>query len=441
MTGFVPFDETRPRLVRALEHLALPARGLSELLVVRDLMGRIRLLVPEQPEPGPELEQALGELTRRLHQELGVRSYEPEQGVLSVDKEDLEALKKGALRHEVQGLTIYLVDRLITGSEWATISSVLPHPRTLRFTLFSIKGGVGRSTTAAVLATHLARKGRRVLVMDLDLESPGVSSMLLAREEHPDFGIVDWFVEDLVGQGDEVVRRMIGRPSWGQDFRGDILVAPAYGSEPREYLAKLGRVYLDRPPDGDQPPEGWTMRLLRLMQAMEEREKPDVVLLDSRNGLHDLAAAAVTDLQAQVLLFGMDTEATWTAYRILFEHWHSHGVAPSIRERLSVVAALLPETQPDAYLSGFRERAWDLFCKWLYDEVPANSREESEIELFSFDLADEGAPHNPFPIHWNRGLATLSSLRDLDESVVSLAYERFLERFDLLFQALSEEPQ
>lgn len=442
MNGFVPFDEIWPRVKKTLETSALTSRGLSELWVVRDLMGRIRLLLPEERKYPPEVERAIRELAETLRREVGAHAHQPERGVLTVEAQELETLKSGAQQHHVQGTTVYLADRLVTGSEWSTISPTTPPPRPIRFTLFSIKGGVGRSTTAAVLATHLAQQGHRVLVMDLDLESPGLSSMLLTRDEHPDFGIVDWFVEDLVGQSEEVLRRMIGSPSWARDYRGEVLVAPAYGRHPGEYLAKLGRVYLDRPKDGvEQFPERWSMRLLRLICAIEEREKPDVVLIDSRSGLHDVAAAAVTDVHAQVLLFAVDSEATWTGYRILFQHWYSCGVATTIRDRLSLVAALVPETEPVAYLNRFRERAWDLFREWLYDEVPADSGQESESEFFSFDLVEESAPHNPFPIYWNRGLAALSSLGALEDSVVSLAYQRFFERFDLLFPTLREEVQ
>ena len=52
---------------------------------------------------------------------------------------------------------------------------------TNRFTLYSVKGGVGRTTTAAVLAWQLAHNGQRVLVVDLDLESPGLSSAMLSH--------------------------------------------------------------------------------------------------------------------------------------------------------------------------------------------------------------------------------------------------------------------
>ncbi|HEY1693162.1 MAG TPA: AAA family ATPase [Polyangiaceae bacterium] len=49
-----------------------------------------------------------------------------------------------------------------------------------RVTFFGIKGGVGRSTAPVALAKRLAEKGRRVLVVDLDMESPGPTSSCAA---------------------------------------------------------------------------------------------------------------------------------------------------------------------------------------------------------------------------------------------------------------------
>ena len=439
MTGFVALDEVWPRVrqVVAGQATALRSAGISELWFVRDLTGRVRVLVAESSTVAEGADHVRA-LTRELYDRLGAHAYDPADAVLSVDSVDLRPLKVSALREEVGGISLFLVDRLVTMHDWTTrpVAPAAAADAPARFTLFSIQGGVGRSTTAMVLALHLARQGERVLVVDLDLESPGLSGLLLAPEESPTRGMVDWFVEDMVGQGAEIVRDMIGRPRWVQDLRGDILVVPAYGHPPGEYLAKLGRVYLDGPrANGEQGPERWTARLARLLRSLENQARPTVVLLDARCGLHDLGATAVMDIPAQVLLFGTDAHMSWEAYRILFEHWNRHQVVLGIRQRLSAVAALVPPTlDRDRYLSSFREHAWDLFREYLYDEVPADAG--ADADLFSFDLADPNGPHNPMPIYWNDGVAGGSPLRDIEGPAVSGAYSEFLVRVDPLLAAL-----
>ncbi len=437
MKSFVPFGQIWPRVREILESSGLDKKGLKELWVVRDLMGRIRLLISE--EAGSETRNALIEVARRVYNAAPARAYEPDRSVLAIEPEELELLRRKALREELGELVVYLVDRVVSAAEWGAVSPHPSHGEPLRFTLFALKGGTGRSTTAAVMAHHLGLRGDRVLVVDLDLESPGVSSMLLVAREHPEFGVVDWFVEDLVGQGEEVLEEVVGRPAWARDLPGDVLVVPAYGRAHEDYLPKLGRVYLDLPTREEAGyPERWTARLRRFLRSLEERFQPDIVLLDTRSGLHDLAAAAVTDVPAHVLLFAVDSRATWVGYRILFQYWRDYAVAREIRGRLSMVAALVPETRPRAYLERVREQSWDLFRDHLYDEVPAGADEWGEDGPFSFDRDDEAAPHYPLPIYWAPGLAALSSYEELDSPHITAAYEEFFKLFASLVRALRE---
>ena len=317
---------------------------------------------------------------------------------------------------------VYWADRLVTGGDWWTVADPPPKRTGARYTLYSVKGGVGRSTTAAILAWHLALAGERVLVVDLDLESPGLSSAMLDPQTRPRFGVTDWFVEDLVGQGDQVSAGMVAVPAWVRDVDGDVRVVPAHGQDSGEYLAKLGRVYLDTD-------VSWTGRLDRLLSQLEETCEPSVVLLESRSGLHDIAAATVTDLGAQVLLFAVDSVSNWTDYGMLFRHWQTHRLAPSIRERLSLVSALTPETDTERYLQRFQEHAWNLFRDHLYDDVAPSG---DSHDRYSFDVVEDVAPHVPIPIHWTRGLAAGASLSDLERerTTIRQAYKPFLQWFD-----------
>jgi len=76
---------------------------------------------------------------------------------------------------------IRVMEQRIVGQDWlqTPAPSVAP-PAAPRIVFASLKGGVGRSTALAVVAANLARCGRKVLVVDLDLEAPGIGTMLLA---------------------------------------------------------------------------------------------------------------------------------------------------------------------------------------------------------------------------------------------------------------------
>ena len=416
---FISFDDVRRHVSRILSDGIGPLSEAGRIYLVRDLLGKVHVSVSDEMETSELCRAALQDLARKLHETLGPHGFPAKDAVLFVDAAMLDDLEDEA--QEVHS-GVYLADRLVTGSDWWTVRDTPRTTSAARYTLYSVKGGVGRSTTAAVLAWHLARNGEHVLVVDLDLESPGLSSAMLDPAARPEFGVTDWFVEDLVGQDDYVSERMAAAPAWAQDLDGDVRVVPAHGSEPGEYLAKLGRVYLDiKVP--------WTVRLDRLLSRLEETYEPSIVLLESRSGLHDIAAATVTDLGAQVLLFAVDAESHWTDYAVLFRHWLTHGLAPRIRERLSIVSALTPEIDTERYLRRFREQAWNLFRERLYDDIEPSG---DSRDRFSFDLHEEGAPHDPIAIHWNRGLAAGASLRDLDREQTTAAYTKFLSRFDEL---------
>ncbi len=417
---FIPFDDMRRRVEEAIAGFAAGAvpDGIGRLYLVRDLLGKLRISVSDTLEENQDIRRALERLANTLSETLGVRGYPADEGVLFVGDALLETLDDTA--QEIRS-RVFLADRLVTGRGWWTVGDPVEDAGIPRVTLYSVKGGVGRSTTAAVLAWHLARKGERVLAVDMDLESPGLSSAMLETERRPKFGLTDWFVEDLVGQGDRVVEDMLAAPAWAQIFEGDVRVAPAHGRDPGEYLAKLGRVYMDK---ADEP---WTGRLERVLANLETVFRPTVVLLESRNGLHDIAAASVTDLNAEVLLFATGSESTWTDYGILFRHWRERGLAERIRERVSVVSALTPVSDREEYVKGFRAQAWDLFRDHLYDEMDAAG---DSIGDFSFDLDEENAPHDPMEIGWNLGFAAGASLQDLDEETVNSAYGKFLKSFN-----------
>ena len=424
------FDEIIPTVRQILaDHREFLGRA-GMVYVNRDLNGRVRLIVSATWEKD---QVALGELaaiSHKLHQRLSRHAVAAEHAVLF--EENPEKVTFGAPVFALEGFeNVFLIDRLATQGNWSTIEA--PATKAARVVFFSIKGGVGRSTAIAATAWSLAQSGLRVLVLDLDLESPGLSTSLLPAERRPMFGITDWLVEDLVDNGDEVFESMIA--SSGLSHDGDIFVVPAHGAESGEYVAKLGRAWMPKNTEAGQ--ESWSQRLQRLIAALEQRVEPDVILIDSRAGIDEVASACVTDLGANlVLLFALDGDQTWSGYRILFRHWRTTGVAREIRERLQVVGALIPELDSASYAVGLREEAWSLFAEELYDEVPAGTTATGDT--WSFDSADEGGPHYAWGIRWNRGFNSLravhSRLEGIDASEVSAVFGSVIEGISSVLQ-------
>lgn len=423
------FDELLPRVANLLRQYSALINDVDWLIVNRDLNGRIRLIAPSAIEGVDTKRLQLEELYRSLISELAPHVYPDGAGIL-YESTRAQACN-GTSSFELEGLSkVYVIDRLATESRWESIAAVsngVP-----RIVFFSIKGGVGRSTALAANAWALAQQGKRVLVLDLDLESPGLSSALLSNDRQPIHGITDWLVEDLVNNGDVLINDMYATS--GLQTEGDIYLVPAHGVNPGEYVSKLGRVWMPKITDGQ--PENWSSRLNRLVTQLESQINPDAILIDSRAGIDEVASACVTDLGAHtILMFAIQGQQTWTGYRALFNHWQQRGVITDIRDRLQLVAGLVPDDERRLdYLSALRTDAYGLF-ESTYDEVEAG-----EISGWSFEEGDDNAPHAPLPIRWNRGWYGLLSLQhrmvQIDKDEVESVYGKLL---DFVNRALVQE--
>ncbi|MBK1705831.1 KGGVGR-motif variant AAA ATPase [Halochromatium glycolicum] len=375
--------------------------GFGPVYLIRDLVGRVSVAVDV---PRAHLE-ARATLSEALHHSLGAFGPGPDEAVQTRDDLLLpEEIFGGSesIRLDDEPLAVYLVDRLMNNQDWLRTPLVdrAPLPTAVAF---SLKGGVGRSTTFAAWAHYLAGLAYKVLVVDLDLEAPGLQSLLLReapedprRDLRPDYGVVDWLVEGRVGQADpDLFEEMLGRVDLAPGTPGEIRVIPAFGKKTRDYVAKLGRAYL--PVMGaDGAERGFAEAVLELLKAGKGRAEPfDVALLDARAGMHDIGAAAVTRLGAHAFLFARDDSQTWTAYDHLFKHlrWSpavEYGMPDrDLRWRLTTVGAM----------SGGMERDFDALRGHSYATWQSLYDEEQEPTPGTPEETDEGMPHWPLPVY------------------------------------------
>ena len=382
----------------------------------RDLRGRAALVwdAVTLEQMDESLRVALAALCTEISEKLGKHAF-PAARMPLVGEAPFTADQQGAVVFTYgEHLPFTVVDRMLTESSWS--SRATEDSLSQKMTVFySIKGGVGRSTALAVAAWHLAQRGKRVMVADMDLESPGLSSSLLPEDRRPDYGLLDWLVEDVVENGDEALERLFATSPLADGSRGEIVVIPAHGRQYGDYIAKMGRAWMHRMDGETRIP--WPQRLRTLLRKLDGQHHPECILIDARAGLDEIASASVLDLAPRlVLLFALEGTQTWTGYSILFNHWNTIGQARNIRESLQMVAAMIPpleDNQP--YMQRLRENAWDCFREQLYDALPAG--EERQSDAFSFDRDDVEAPHSPWIIHWHQGLSAITQLHTLESTL------------------------
>lgn len=256
---------------------------------------------------------------------------------------------------------VQILEQRIVGQDWlhTPAGGLLPDAPS-RHVFFSIKGGVGRSTALAVCAAELARQGRKVLVIDLDLEAPGLGHMLLPDDLLPTFGLLDAHVESHASAlDDDFLDNMVTASPFGRGH-GLIDVVPAVGAQatrhPANVLAKIARA-----------------------------------------GLNESTAAALLGLQARVLLFGEQTPQTFAGYRYLLAHLGRFERIPGDDwlDRFQMVHA---KASVDAgEQQKFRDQAHEIF-KPLYRELPLDSNSTDAITLPEYSVDDTEAPHHAWAV-------------------------------------------
>ena len=415
MSFHCDYDDALPRFA-ALVVAHLGKHALVENIFLRDVSGRITLVLRGGHQyPGDRLEALLRDVRSELTPYVDavpiatpIELFDPTLEMVDIGHwERMEAAKASNdeevvdtnAKASVAGDAIRVLERRLVGQDWQTPPQppIADAPPIVVFA--SLKGGVGRSTALAVAAADFASRGHNVLALDLDLEAPGLGTMLLPEDRCPRYGALDFFVENgLRFLDDDFFGDLYGTSPLTQG-QGLVHVVPAVGLRcttfPQNVLGKLARAYLEDPsPDG---PKGFLSQVRDLIAGMIQRHRYDVVLVDTRAGLHESTAASILGLGADVLLFGIDTPQTFRGYAFLLAHLarfattHTSEDEDEWRSRFRFVHAKAVVNK-ERWLT-FNDRAFELFADYLYD------RDDDDLsEPFNFSLDAPEAPHHPWRI-------------------------------------------
>ena len=461
----VLFDDALPILIRILKEWGGES-FVEEGTVLRDATGRLSFFAASTPpvpapteaggsasveRPPAHDESHLDPLGRRIVDCLGAYArkdrpvvYPTEDGASPV----LTSSERIPVRVGEQ--FCYLVDRRIVGTGWLAepVAAAASGPRRVVFA--SLKGGVGRSTAVTVVAADLARRGRNVLVVDLDLEAPGLGHLLLEDGRLPDYGVVDFLVEDGVGGvGNDLLRRFVGTSQLTSSSGGVVDVMPAIGRKsedaPENILAKLSRAMIE------DVSETGTVSVGQQVSSMIDRivalGSYDAVLIDSRAGLAELAAPAVIGLGATVLLFGTAQTQTIEGYRALFaalqllaQRDTSQGRSAEWRLALRPVYAKASLNAESA--DRFHDDIYELYSEYLYDAEPENGA-GAEVASLRFNQQDASAPHAPLIIPFNPAFVDFDPSRQpaqLTTAFYEQSFRPFLDAVDRILEAAPTDP-
>ncbi len=285
----------------------------------------------------------------------------------------------------------------------------------------SFKGGVGRTTVLGVLAWQLARAGRKVVCIDLDVEAPGLGDLLGADGRG---SVMDHLLTHAA-----TGRAPTEDPVQARTIRGVTIHALPAGRLGRSYLEKLARLdYLGANAAQDSPV---AQALCVLLDRVRGQHQPDLILLDCRTGIHDLGGLSINDLAHVDVLVGRDNPQGREGLALTLEVLGARREARERRILLVQTFVPLPLDGEAALASRarFREAMYRAAERSIYaglDDLPGE--------------ADEGAAHFPWPVGQLDELAACQRLEDISEGTLdSPAFQAIRARLEAL--AAPEEPE
>lgn len=286
----------------------------------------------------------------------------------------------------------------------------------------SFKGGVGRTLHCVALALTLAEQGRRVLLVDADLEAPGITWMVRAQGGRSDFGFADLLallhgavdseITDALGLG----RKFLANQTVGShQMPGGITILPA--TRP---LSPLGPPAIE-PANLHAPnrsPYFLTESLARIAQTCDA----DTVLVDLRAGVSELSAPFLLDPRVRrVFISTLSEQSRRGTLDVIAELVRR---APARRDTDPVPAAIITQfdrdQHSDEYTHFAARLAGALADLAFVDGVKDPSAEPGGEQTATMDVTDRDLLVQPLDSPFNAALLTLGGSWD----AVSRAVER-----------------
>ena len=182
-------------------------------------------------------------------------------------------------------------------------------------TFYSYKGGVGRTLALVNIANRLAEFGKKVCVMDFDLEAPGLIHKYKHNIDEVKQGLVDYIHEFAVKKNlpksigeysKEITKYKYSDEKELEKRRNNIVFIPAGNSDSSDYWKKLSQISwwkLFYKKGGEGIPF-----FLDLKEKIKKEFDADYLLIDTRTGITETAALTMSFLADSIVLLAINNE-------------------------------------------------------------------------------------------------------------------------------------
>lgn len=265
-------------------------------------------------------------------------------------------------------------------------------------TFYSFRGGVGRSLAAASFAVYLARLGLKTIIIDLNLEAPGLDAKLGVKIEAEQLGMIDYALLTQGGTPPENAKPYLVKvpiEDLSSSNESTLWLLPAGDWSSDNYHSNLTRLNWNSFLRGTES-EAMFRRLLDQLRSLS----PSYVIIDSRTGLGEATGAFTLVLADEVAIFSTYSESNLKTINRLVEIIR-RDAAPKEGGSTVAVAVVFSKLSMDEDIKG--PRSW---ASRLQD--PEHGGPNS-----AFFITSSGAPWNEDKLP----LYELSDNRDVERLV------------------------
>lgn len=186
---------------------------------------------------------------------------------------------------------------------------------------YSYKGGVGRTVALIQTAYNLARAGKRVLMLDLDIEAPSLHNLFSKQVNDPfsgvRYGVVDYLYHTVVQRRKDISSKDICCQLQLNDIDGAMFLIPALKRMNKQYLYRIGRLQTEKIHD-DQV-------FGQLFREIRQEFAIDLILIDTRAGFNPWGSLSLLALSTQVIFVAYPNEENIEGLNVAFEMMENVG--------------------------------------------------------------------------------------------------------------------